>query len=126
MYKVNLKEIGNRLKEVRKYLGLSQIEVAEKLTCDQVVISRLEVGKGSLKSFSALLSFYSQYIYINYIFAENFYLVSIDDKDVSRSNLDSIVSSIVTESIKVYEKETAEATEKMKKNLDKAVGLLNG
>lgn len=127
MHKINLKEIGNRLKEIRRYLGLSQIELAEKLNCDQVVISRLEVGKGSLKTFSSLLSFYSQYVYINYIFAENFYLVSIDDKgSISRSNLDSIVSSIVNESITQYEKETKEATKKLKKNLGKATELLKG
>ena len=126
MYNVNLIEIGNRLKEVRRYLGLSQIELAEKLDCNQVVISKLEVGKGSIKSLISLLTFYSQYIYINYIFNEKFYLVSTDDKDVSRSSLDSIVSSIVTESIQEYEKETAEATKKMKQSLDKAVGLLNG
>jgi predicted transcriptional regulator len=121
-----LKELGNRLKEVRCYLGLSQIELAKKLDCNQVIISRLEVGKGSIKSLVSLLAFYSQYIYINYIFADKFYLISTDDKDVSRSNLDSIVSSIVTESIKQYEKETKEITEKMKNSLDKAVGLLNG
>lgn len=126
MYNISLKELGNRLKEIRRYLGLSQIELAEKLDCNQVVISKLEVGKGSIKSLISLLTFYSQYIYINYIFNEKFYLVSTDDKDISKSNLDSIISSIVKDSMNQYDKDTKEARDKLKQELDKAVRLLNG
>jgi transcriptional regulator with XRE-family HTH domain len=125
MYKTNLTELGNRLKEVRRFLGLSQNELAEKLDCNQGAISKLEVGKGSIKTFISLLTFYSQYIYINCIFAEKFYLISTDDKDVLKSNIDSIVSNIIKDSVSEYEKDTIQATKKMKKSLNKAIKLLN-
>ena len=127
MYNVTIKELGSRLKQIRNYLGLSQKELAEKLNCKQVKISRLENGvSGTITFLASILSFYSQYIYINYLFAEEFFLVSTDNKDVSRSNLDSIVSSIVKDAINEYEKDTCQTTDKLKKSLDKAVRLLNG
>ena len=126
MYNVTLKEVGSRLKQIRNYLGLSQQDLAEKLKCKQVAISRLENGGyGGTLTFLTAISFYSQYVYINYLFAEEFYLVSTD-KDASRNNLDSIISKIIADAVREHDKDITEVHTKLKETLERAIGLLKG
>jgi transcriptional regulator with XRE-family HTH domain len=125
MYSISLKELGNRMKQIRNHLGLNQTDLALRLQCKQVAISRLENGLGGTAVLLAsLLSFYSQYIYIHYIFAETFYLVSTDDKEICRSNLDSVILKIIDNSVKQHEVDTVELNKKLKSSLDKAIELL--
>jgi transcriptional regulator with XRE-family HTH domain len=127
MYNVSLKELGSRLKQIRSYLGLSQKDLAEKSQCNQVAISRLENGiGGTIIGLTSILSFYSQYIYINYVFAEKFYLISTDNQEASRSNLDSVISGVLCQALKKYDEDDRNAKEELKKTFDAAIGLLKG
>jgi transcriptional regulator with XRE-family HTH domain len=127
MYNISLKELGSRIKQIRNHLGLNQTDLALRLQCKQVSISRLENGLGGTAVLLvSLLSFYSQYIYIHYIFAEKFYLVSTDDKEISRSNLDSIILKVIDDSVKQHEVNTAELNKNLKDSLGRAMALLKG
>ena len=94
---LNLQEIGRRIREVRKFLGLTQVEVSKRLDLTQVSVSRLEKGTdlGS-KNLLIFLKFYSEYINIEILFADYFRLVD-DDKKIYRK--DVIIQSIVPNSL---------------------------
>ena len=67
------KEIGRRLQEVRKHIGLKQTDVAEHIGVGSLTISRLERGNSvNSSTIFKLLDFYSQYVSLNALFAESF------------------------------------------------------
>lgn len=73
MENLSLKEIGRRLQEVRKHIGLKQSDVAEQIGVGSLTISRLERGNSvNSSTIFKLLDFYSQYVSLNALFAESF------------------------------------------------------
>ena len=82
MYNITLPILGTRLKQIREHIGYSQAQLAEQLNCKQNAISNLELGKGgSLKLLFQVLNFYSNYVFIDLIFSEKFYLISNTEED---------------------------------------------
>ncbi len=69
MNELTLSVLGERLKDVRVFLGLTQAEVAEKLGESQISVTRLEKGSdlGSSKLLK-FLDFYSKAVSIGVIF----------------------------------------------------------
>lgn len=71
-----INKIGERSKEIRKDLGLSQMELAEIIETKQAQVSNFEAGlpgRISLESFLLLIEFYSQEKYNVYeIFNQEF------------------------------------------------------
>ncbi len=130
MYKLTLSTLGTRFKQIREYLGYSQAQLAEKLECKQNAISNLELGKGgSLKLLFNLLNFYSDYVYIDLIFSQNFYLISNQEEDAKKSNYNSIIVEIIKQAEKNFSEEINKniklSEEKLSRELKKAVDLLN-
>ena len=73
MNNLNPEEIGRRLQEVRKHIGLKQTDVAEQIGVGSLTISRLERGNSvNSSTIFKLLDFYSQYVSLNALFAESF------------------------------------------------------
>ena len=73
MEKLSPEEIGRRLQEVRKHIGLKQTDVAEQIGVGSLTISRLERGNSVNSSIIfKLLDFYSQYVSLNALFSESF------------------------------------------------------
>ena len=100
MENLSSKEIGRRLQEVRKHIGLKQSDVAEKIDVGSLTISRLERGDNvNSSTIFKLLDFYSQYISLNTLLAESFpeniEEVFLENRiDVPVSFLESIMSFI--------------------------------
>ena len=126
MFNITLKVLGARLKQIREYLGISQIDLAEKVNCQQNSISRLEHGKGgSIVLVINLLNYFSNYVFIDMIFSENFYLVSTNaNEEAKKNNLNSIVIELIKTSKKQYEKKIDCADKEFDENLLKAFNLL--
>ena len=73
MAEIDNKELGRRLQEVRKQIGLKQSDVAEKIGCGFLTISRLERGENvGSSTLIKLLALYSPYISLNALFSESF------------------------------------------------------
>ncbi|MDM8242852.1 helix-turn-helix transcriptional regulator [Phocaeicola barnesiae] len=130
MYKLTLPLLGNRFKQIREYLGLSQIQLAEKLECKQSAISNLELGKGgSLKLVFNLLNFFSDYVYIDMIFNQHFYLISNDDKDARKNTYNSVIVEVIKQAESDFfnslETKLDQAKEQLSIDLKKATDLLN-
>lgn len=84
------KEFCERLKKVRIFLKLQQTEVASRTNLNQHQISTIENCKGgSFVVLFQLLNFYSQYVYIDGIFRDDFELV-INNGDFAKSAINSI------------------------------------
>ncbi len=123
MYHISPELLGERLKKVRLHLGINQVELAEKLKTTQSALSRIERGQGGTSTLlTALFCFYSQFIYINSLFLENFHLINIEQ--VSKSNLESIIVEIVETALKEHAKDTIQASEKLRNSLERATDLL--
>lgn len=130
MYKLTLSTLGTRFKQIREYLGYSQAQLAEKLDCKQNAISNLELGKGgSLKLVFNLLNFYSDYVYIDLIFSQNFYLISNQEEDAKKSNCNSVIAEIIKQAEKNFadeiNKSIKQSQEQLSSELKKAIDLLN-
>lgn len=130
MYKLTLSTLGTRFKQIREYLGYSQAQLAEKLDCKQNAISNLELGKGgSLKLVFNLLNFYSDYVYIDLIFSQNFYLISNQEEDAKKSNCNSVIAEIIKQAEKNFadgiNKSIKQSQEQLNSELKKAIDLLN-
>ena len=73
MENLSPEEIGRRLQEVRKHIGLKQTDVAEQIGVGSLTISRLERGNSvNSSTIFKLLDFYSQYVSLNALFAKSF------------------------------------------------------
>ena len=95
MYNITLPILGTRLKQIREHIGYSQAQLAEQLNCKQNAISNLELGKGgSLKLLFQVLNFYSNYVFIDLIFSEKFYLISNTDEDEAQKALEIVTEEM--------------------------------
>ncbi|ADY38200.1 helix-turn-helix domain protein (plasmid) [Phocaeicola salanitronis DSM 18170] len=126
MYKINLPTLGVRLKQIREYIGYSQAQLADKLGCRQNAISNIELGKGgSLTLLINLLNFYSEYVYIDLIFSERFYLISSNEHDeAKKANYNSVIIELIKQSEKIFNSKIEESQKELKENLRKAIDLL--
>lgn len=126
MYNITLPILGTRLKQIREHIGYSQAQLAEQLNCKQNAISNLELGKGgSLKLLFQVLNFYSNYVFINLIFSEKFYLISNTEEDeAQKANYNSVIIEIIRQSEKNYEDAMSNAKKELETNLQKAINLL--
>ncbi len=86
-----LRIIGNRLKQIRHFLQLTQNEVAKSTKVSQAAISRIEHGEEVYASvFISIIKFYSTHIDIGCIFSPNFeispdLLLSSQDKSFKKT-----------------------------------------
>lgn len=126
MYNITLPILGTRLKQIREHIGYSQAQLAEQLNCKQNAISNLELGKGgSLKLLFHVLNFYSNYVFIDLIFSEKFYLISNTEEDeAQKANYNSVIIEIIRQSEKNYEDAMSNAKKELEANLQKAINLL--
>ena len=126
MYNITLPILGTRLKQIREHIGYSQAQLAEQLNCKQNAISNLELGKGgSLKLLFQVLNFYSNYVFIDLIFSEKFYLISNTEEDeAQKANYNSVIIEIIRQSEKNYEVAMSNAKKELETNLQKAINLL--
>ena len=126
MYNITLPILGTRLKQIREHIGYSQAQLAEQLNCKQNAISNLELGKGgSLKLLFQVLNFYSNYVFIDLIFSEKFYLISNTEEDeAQKANYNSVIIEIIRQSEKNYEDAMSNAKKALEANLQKAINIL--
>lgn len=126
MYNITLPILGTRLKQIREHIGYSQAQLAEQLNCKQNAISNLELGKGgSLKLLFQVLNFYSNYVFIDLIFSEKFYLISNTEEDeAQKANYNSVIIEIIRQSEKNYNDAMSNAKKELEANLQKAINLL--
>ena len=126
MYNITLPILGTRLKQIREHIGYSQAQLAEQLNCKQNAISNLELGKGgSLKLLFQVLNFYSNYVFIDLIFSEKFYLISNTEEDeAQKANYNSVIIEIIRQSEKNYDDAMSNAKKELEANLQKAKNLL--
>ena len=126
MYNITLPILGTRLKQIREHIGYSQAQLAEQLNCKQNAISNLELGKGgSLKLLFQVLNFYSNYVFIDLIFSEKFYVISNTEEDeAQKANYNSVIIEIIRQSEKNYEDAMSNAKKELEANLQKAINLL--
>lgn len=126
MYNITLPILGTRLKQIRENIGYSQAQLAEQLNCKQNAISNLELGKGgSLKLLFQVLNFYSNYVFIDLIFSEKFYLISNTEEDeAQKANYNSVIIEIIRQSEKNYDDAMSNAKKELEANLQKAINLL--
>ena len=126
MYNITLPILGTRLKQIREHIGYSQAQLAEQLNCKQNAISNLELGKGgSLKLLFQVLNFYSNYVFIDLIFSEKFYLISNTEEDeAQKANYNSVIIEIIRQSEKNYEDAMSNAKKELEANIQKAINLL--
>ena len=126
MYNITLPILGTRLKQIREQIGYSQAQLAEQLNCKQNAISNLELGKGgSLKLLFQVLNFYSNYVFIDLIFSEKFYLISNTEEDeAQKANYNSVIIEIIRQSEKNYDDAMSNAKKELEANLQKAINLL--
>ena len=126
MYNITLPILGTRLKQIREHIGYSQAQLAEQLNCKQNAISNLELGKGgSLKLLFQVLNFYANYVFIDLIFSEKFYLISNTEEDeAQKANYNSVIIEIIRQSEKNYEDAMSNAKKELEANLQKAINLL--
>ena len=122
MYNITLPILGTRLKQIREHIGYSQAQLAEQLNCKQNAISNLELGKGgSLKLLFQVLNFYSNYVFIDLIFSEKFYLISNTEEDeAQKANYNSVIIEIIRQSEKNYEDAMSNAKKELEANLQKS------
>ena len=98
---ISLEELGKRLMQVRECLGLTQKELAEMFNKTQNTISLIENGKSaSINTLLPLLSFYSQHIYLNHLFTENFEIIKIDN--LYKNNIGGVIQSVLKEGFTKY------------------------
>ena len=126
MYNITLPILGTRLKQIREHIGYSQAQLEEQLNCKQNAISNIELGKGgSLKLLFQVLNFYSNYVFIDLIFSEKFYLISNTEEDeAQKANYNSVIIEIIRQSEKNYEDAMSNAKKELEANLQKAINLL--
>jgi transcriptional regulator with XRE-family HTH domain len=98
-----LEEVGNRLKQIRVYIGAKQKEIAEIVESNPLSISRMERAKGgTVVLMIKLLKYYSQFVYINSIFADKFALVAleeVEEEKVAKSGINEIIAKMLDNAV---------------------------
>ena len=105
-YMEDLKTVGNRLRQIRHFLKLTQNEVAQSTKISQAAISRLEHGEEVYASvFISIIKYYSTHIDIGCIFNPNFEISS----DLLLSSQDKTFKKILSRKIDAIKEELDEA-----------------
>ena len=133
MYTITKKELGKRLKDVRLFLSITQMELKDSIDCSQVAISRMESGQGvAWEMFIKVLCFYSKYIYIDSLFQEKFQIVAIGgdgigngEKEIFKSNVNAMAKKIIEDAISHYQKSISELTGKTSETFNNGIANLN-
>ena len=117
-------KLGNRLKNVRRYLMMTQQEVAEQTDISVITISKIEHDKVvNSDSFLRLLLFYSNYISADFLFAKDFYVVDADNYTKSFS-LNTIVKAKIEVIREEFEKELSKLKSEYIQKLTETANLL--
>lgn len=101
---ISTKEIGERIKDVRNYLLMTQQQVSEKTGVPVLSISKIEHGKkNSSISLARLLIFCSKYISLDFLFANDFtignaenYIKSFSMSTIVKARLEMTISDMNT------------------------------
>ena len=128
MFIITKEELGNRLKQIRLFLSITQIELKDKLGCSQVAISRMESGQGvAWELFIKTLCFYSDFIYIDALFQEKFQIVAIDgkDKEFFKSNVNAMAIRMIKEAVSNYQKSISELSVELSDTFNKGMEKIN-
>lgn len=117
-------KLGNRLKNVRRYLMMTQQEVAEQTDISVITISKIEHDKVvNSDSFLRLLLFYSNYISADFLFAKDFIVADADNYTKSFS-LNTIVKAKIEVIREEFEKELSKLKSEYIQKLTETANLL--
>lgn len=117
-------KLGNRLKNVRRYLMMTQQEVAEQTDISIITISKIEHDKVvNSDSFLRLLLFYSNYISADFLFAKDFNVADADNYTKSFS-LNTIVKAKIEVIREEFEKELSKLKSEYIQKLTETANLL--
>lgn len=117
-------KLGNRLKNVRRYLMMTQQEVAEQTDISVITISKIEHDKVvNSDSFLRLLLFYSNYISADFLFAKDFNVADVDNYTKSFS-LNTIVKAKIEVIREEFEKELSKLKSEYIQKLTETANLL--
>ena len=117
-------KLGNRLKNVRRYLMMTQQEVAEQTDISVITISKIEHDKVvNSDSFLRLLLFYSNYISADFLFAKDFNVADADNYTKSFS-LNTIVKAKIEVIREEFEKELSKLNSEYIQKLTETANLL--
>lgn len=117
-------KLGNRLKNVRRYLMMTQQEVAEQTDISVITISKIEHDKVvNSDSFLRLLLFYSNYISADFLFAKDFNVADADNYTKSFS-LNTIVKAKIEVIREEFEKELSKLKSEYIQQLTETANLL--
>ena len=117
-------KLGHRLKNVRRYLMMTQQEVAEQTDISVITISKIEHDKVvNSDSFLRLLLFYSNYISADFLFAKDFNVADADNYTKSFS-LNTIVKAKIEVIREEFEKELSKLKSEYIQKLTETANLL--
>ena len=117
-------KLGNRLKNVRRYLMMTQQEVAEQTDISVITISKIEHDKVvNSDSVLRLLLFYSNYISADFLFAKDFNVADADNYTKSFS-LNTIVKAKIEVIREEFEKELSKLKSEYIQKLTETANLL--
>lgn len=117
-------KLGKRLKNVRRYLMMTQQEVAEQTDISVITISKIEHDKVvNSDSFLRLLLFYSNYISADFLFAKDFNVADADNYTKSFS-LNTIVKAKIEVIREEFEKELSKLKSEYIQMLTETANLL--
>lgn len=117
-------KLGNRLKNVRRYLMMTQQEVAEQTNVSVITISKIEHDKVvNSDSFLRLFLFYSNYISADFLFAKDFNVADADNYTKSFS-LNTIVKAKIEVIREEFEKELSRLKSEYIQKLTETANLL--
>ena len=117
-------KLGNRLKNVRRYLMMTQQEVAEQADVSVITISKIEHDKVvNSDSFLRLFLFYSNYISADFLFAKDFNVADADNYTKSFS-LNTIVKAKIEVIREEFEKELSRLKSEYIQKLTETANLL--
>lgn len=106
MSNIDIKILGQRLKAIRKDLGLSQVAVANSLGVAQSMVSKVERGAPVLSPvIIGYLLFYADRVNINYLLDDHFdilekdqlYDVSFSLNSIARAKIETLQQNINNE-----------------------------
>ena len=129
MYTITKEELGNRLKQIRLFLSITQMELKDTIDCSQVAISRMESGQGvAWEMFIKVLCYYSNYIYIDSLFQEKFQIIAINgevEKEVFKSNVNAMAKQMIQNEISHYQEALSDLTKQAYDNLNNGIQILD-
>lgn len=129
MYTITKEELGNRLKQIRLFLSITQMELKNTIDCSQVAISRMESGQGvAWEMFIKVLCYYSNYIYIDSLFQEKFQIVAINgevEKEIFKSNVNAMAMEMINNAISHYQKSLSDLTKEVSETFNNEIQKLN-